>query len=71
MNYCLADPEVDRRPSAFQKAGFHVVKEFFDPRDGKRHALLCLDPRWREPVGRALPLLPMRWLGALQSRTQR
>lgn len=45
--YCIADPEAENVASvrAFEKAGFHVVKEFFDPRDGKRHALVRLDRR--------------------------
>jgi RimJ/RimL family protein N-acetyltransferase len=43
--YCIADPEAENIASvrAFEKAGFHVVKEFFDPRDGKMHALVRLD----------------------------
>jgi RimJ/RimL family protein N-acetyltransferase len=44
---CIADPEAENVASirAFEKAGFHVVKEFLDPRDGKRHAIVRLDRR--------------------------
>jgi aminoglycoside 6'-N-acetyltransferase len=39
---CIADPEVENVASvrAFEKAGFHVVREFVDPGDGKTHALV-------------------------------
>jgi len=42
---CIADPEIVNLASvrAFEKAGFRVVKEFLDPRDGKTHALVRLD----------------------------
>jgi len=44
---CIADPEAENVASirAFEKAGFHVVKEFLDLRDGKRHAIVSLDRR--------------------------
>jgi len=43
--HCIADPEVENIASvrAFEKAGFRIVKEFLDPGDGKRHALVRLD----------------------------
>jgi len=28
---------------AFEKAGFHVVREYVDPNDGRRHALVRRD----------------------------
>jgi len=39
---CLADPDVRNVASirAFQKAGFRPVREFLDPEDGQRHALV-------------------------------
>jgi RimJ/RimL family protein N-acetyltransferase len=42
---CLADPDVQNLASirAFEKAGFRVVKEFVDPEDGQRHALVRRD----------------------------
>jgi RimJ/RimL family protein N-acetyltransferase len=42
---CLADPDVRNVASirAFEKAGFRVVKEFVDPKDGQRHALVRRD----------------------------
>jgi RimJ/RimL family protein N-acetyltransferase len=42
---CVADPEAENVASvrAFEKAGFHVVKELVDPSDGKLHALVRLD----------------------------
>jgi RimJ/RimL family protein N-acetyltransferase len=42
---CVADPDVRNLVSirAFEKAGFRIVKEFFDPSDDERHALLRLD----------------------------
>jgi RimJ/RimL family protein N-acetyltransferase len=42
---CVADPDVRNAASirAFQKAGFRVVREFFDPSDGQMHALVRLD----------------------------
>jgi aminoglycoside 6'-N-acetyltransferase len=45
--YCLADPEAGNLASAraFEKAGFRVVGEFLDPRDGKMHVLVRLDRR--------------------------
>ena len=43
--HCIADPEAGNVVSirAFQKAGFRVVSEYHDPRDGKMHALVRLD----------------------------
>ena len=42
---CVADPDVRNVASirAFEKAGFRVVKEFVDPEDGERHALVRRD----------------------------
>src|SRR5919197_1854448 len=42
---CVADPDVRNVASirAFEKAGFSVVREFFDPSDGATHALVRLD----------------------------
>ncbi|MFN2467694.1 MAG: GNAT family N-acetyltransferase [Gaiellaceae bacterium] len=42
---CVADPDVRNLASirAFEKAGFQVVREFLDPRDGQTHALVRLD----------------------------
>jgi RimJ/RimL family protein N-acetyltransferase len=42
---CLADPDVRNVASirAFEKAGFHVVKNFVDPKDGQTHALVRRD----------------------------
>ncbi|HEU0303224.1 MAG TPA: GNAT family N-acetyltransferase [Gaiellaceae bacterium] len=44
---CVADPDVRNVASvrAFEKAGFRVVREFFDPSDGQMHALVRLDRR--------------------------
>lgn len=44
-DHCIAVPTVDNSASvrAFQKAGFRVVKEFLDPRDGKMRSLVRLD----------------------------
>jgi len=43
--YRIADPETANRASirAFEKAGFRIVREFDDPRDGKPHTLVRLD----------------------------
>jgi aminoglycoside 6'-N-acetyltransferase len=42
---CIADPDVRNVASirAFEKAGFSVVRQFFDPSDGQTHALVRLD----------------------------
>jgi len=42
---CVADPDVRNTASirAFEKAGFSIVREFFDPTDGETHALVRLD----------------------------
>lgn len=42
---CVADPDVRNAASvrAFEKAGFRVVREFVDPADGERHALVRLE----------------------------
>jgi len=42
---CLADPDVRNVASirAFEKAGFRVVSEFVDPKDGQTHALVRRD----------------------------
>jgi RimJ/RimL family protein N-acetyltransferase len=42
---CLADPDVRNVASvrAFEKAGFRVVKEFVDAKDGQTHALVRRD----------------------------
>jgi len=42
---CIADPEAANVASvrAFEKAGFRVVREYDDPHDGKRHALVRRD----------------------------
>jgi RimJ/RimL family protein N-acetyltransferase len=42
---CVADPDVRNTASvrAFEKAGFHVERTFFDPADGQTHALVRLD----------------------------
>ena len=39
---CIADPDVRNVASirAFEKGGFSVVREFFDPSDGETHALM-------------------------------
>ena len=39
---CTADPDVRNTASmrAFEKAGFHAVREFVDPEDNELHALL-------------------------------
>ncbi len=42
---CVADPDV-RNPAsirAFEKAGFRIVREFFDPTDEQTHALVRRD----------------------------
>jgi aminoglycoside 6'-N-acetyltransferase len=42
---CVADPHVRNTQSirVFEKAGFRILREFFDPSDGERHALMRLD----------------------------
>jgi len=42
---CVADPDGRNIASirAFEKAGFSVVREFFDPTDAEMHALMRLD----------------------------
>jgi aminoglycoside 6'-N-acetyltransferase len=42
---CIADPDVRNTASirAFEKAGFRRVGEFFEPTDGRLHALVRLD----------------------------
>jgi RimJ/RimL family protein N-acetyltransferase len=42
---CLADPEIGNAASlrAFEKAGFHHVRDFDDPAEGTRNALVRLD----------------------------
>lgn len=42
---CIADPDVRNIASirAFEKAGFRVAKEFFDPKDEQTHALVRRD----------------------------
>jgi RimJ/RimL family protein N-acetyltransferase len=42
---CVADPDVRNAASirAFEKAGFSVVREFYDSSDGETHALMRLD----------------------------
>ncbi len=42
---CVADPDVRNVASirAFEKAGFRVVREFVDPKDGQTHALVRCD----------------------------
>jgi RimJ/RimL family protein N-acetyltransferase len=44
--HCLADPDVANAASlrAFEKAGFRVVREFVDPEDNCRHAVVRFDP---------------------------
>jgi RimJ/RimL family protein N-acetyltransferase len=44
---CIADPEAANVASvrAFENAGFHIVKEFVDPGDGKTHALVRREKR--------------------------
>lgn len=48
-SHCITDPETGNVVSirAFQKAGFRVVTEYHDPRDGKMHALVRLDREQR------------------------
>lgn len=42
---CVADPDSENRASlrAFEKAGFHAVKEFRDPEDGSLHTLVRIE----------------------------
>ena len=43
--HCLADPDAANTASLrmFEKAGFRVVREFTEPEDSRRHALVRLD----------------------------
>jgi RimJ/RimL family protein N-acetyltransferase len=52
---CIADPDVANVASvrAFEKAGFHVAREFYDPKDGQTRALVRLD----RPGTRSAPSL--------------
>jgi aminoglycoside 6'-N-acetyltransferase len=46
IHACIADPAAENVASlrAFEKAGFHIVREFVDPKDHDRlHALVRLD----------------------------
>jgi aminoglycoside 6'-N-acetyltransferase len=46
IHACIADPDTENRSSlrAFEKAGFHVVRQFVDPNDRNRlHTLLRID----------------------------
>lgn len=49
---CVADPDVLNTASirAFEKAGFREVGEFFDPSDGRMHALMRLERASRSPL---------------------
>jgi RimJ/RimL family protein N-acetyltransferase len=42
---CIADPNVDNVASvrAFEKAGFHVIRQFVDPSDGQTRAIVLRD----------------------------
>jgi RimJ/RimL family protein N-acetyltransferase len=46
IHACIADPDAENHASlrAFEKAGFHVVRQFVDPNDRNRlHTLLRID----------------------------
>ncbi|MDP9303568.1 MAG: acetyltransferase [Actinomycetota bacterium] len=46
IHACIADPDTENHASlrAFEKAGFHVVRQFADPNDRNRlHTLLRID----------------------------
>jgi aminoglycoside 6'-N-acetyltransferase len=46
VHACVADPDTENRASlrAFEKAGFHVVRQFVDPNDRNRlHTLVRID----------------------------
>lgn len=42
ISACIADPDAENQPSlrAFEKAGFHPVRQFVDPEDERLHTLM-------------------------------
>ncbi len=45
VTHCIAEPEEANRASirAFEKAGFHIVRGWDNPEDGKRHVIVRKD----------------------------